>query len=120
MSNLATVEDIYYPIYENGKIKDFICENFTQKYNNGIKCQCTNKIYKNKSTFKDHIKTNIHNKWIENYKFDGMENPIKKIVELKKIIKDQRSIIIRLENEKSQLLNKIVIKEVPIENLLDI
>ena len=81
---------------------------FVEKlYPNGIICSCTKRIYKNRISLKKHFDTEVHTKFLKNYTFDGIDNPISKIIQSKQNEKNQQILITRLSNENTRLSNEI-------------
>lgn len=124
---LSLTEDIYIPIYDNGVYKDQLPDTekgFKQKYKNGLLCACNGKIYDSRQKMKNHIETKTHKEYLKNL-LKEEDNPLKRAILAEKELKNQQKIIIRLENEKTNLVNEInklrkfIPKNVATENLLE-
>jgi hypothetical protein len=125
---LATEPDIYSPnIGEQGIYVDYIPRFSIGQ--TGITCPCGSRkenVFRKISTFSSHIKTKVHQKWLEALN----SNKTNHYIELEKAkitIENQRLIIARLENTLSNknitvdyLTNQLVTKKCHIVNdLLD-
>ena len=99
---LAVTPDTYAPnMGEQGTYIDYIPT--YSIIHNGITCMCgsrKDKVFRSTSTFSSHIKTKIHQKWLESINTNRTNYYIE-LEKTKEIIQNQRVIIARLENEVS-------------------
>jgi len=98
--DLSTTPDIYSPSIDSqgnyiDKIPSF------NIYNHGLYCPCGSrkeKIYESKSKFSQHIKTQFHNKWLENLNLNKANYYIESL-QHKLTISNQKLIIAKMEVE---------------------
>lgn len=103
---LTVESDIYCPIINDignyvDKVPSFI------NIKNGIRCPCgarRDKIYDSHSCFSAHLKTKVHQKWLNELNMNKT-NFYNENIQLKETIKSQQQIICKLERE---LKNKSV------------
>jgi len=75
----------------------------------GIRCACgarKDKVYESGSSFSGHIKTKIHQKWLEDLNFNR-QNFFAENEKLKELVKNQRIIIGKLEADVSTKIDTI-------------
>ena len=100
--DISTTPDLYTPcVDDSGNYIDSKLVIIT----NGIKCPCslnTAKIYENKKSFTNHMKTKRHQQWLEYMNNNKCNYYVENIRNLE-IIKNQQFIIQRLENELTKL-----------------
>ncbi len=107
--DITLTEEVYIPSFCEGKYIDEFPETqkaFSCRYAGGLLCQCSGKIYESRESFKNHVKTKLHKKWLDTL-VQSETNPLRKAIELEKVVKNQQKIIVSLSNEKQQLLNQI-------------
>ena len=117
--DLNLTSDIYTPgVDTNGNYIDV-----NVKIINGIYCPCNkNKIaYKNMSSFCNHKKSKIHQKWL-NQLTNDKANYYVELMKLKEIYESQKKIIHQLENElkRKSLTIDYLTEQVTKNNLLNI
>jgi hypothetical protein len=88
---LITEAELYVPSIDNiGKYIDII-----PPIRNGIRCSCssrTDKIYGTKTIFSSHVKTKMHQKWLETLN-TNRSNYYAESIKQKELIENQRNII---------------------------
>jgi len=95
---LSTKPDIYSPnMGEQGAYVDYIPTYSIMQH--GITCTCgSKKVFRTTATFSSHIKTKIHQKWLESLNANRTNHYVE-LEKAKDVIQNQRLIIARLENE---------------------
>jgi len=97
---LVVEPDIYAPsINEIGQYVDKIPSFYSIK--KGLTCPCgsrKDKVYENYTSFSNHIKTKIHQKWLENLNLNKANYYIEN-EQLRETIQNQRIIIAKLEKD---------------------
>lgn len=102
---VTTIPDIYVPsVDDDGNYCDGI---FKYVFENSIKCPCSNRIYLDRTSFSQHVKTKVHQKWLEELN-KNKNNYYEKYCELHKLANEQKLIIGKLEKE-IQKKNKCII-----------
>jgi hypothetical protein len=104
---IVTQPDIYMPsIDENGNYIDKIPTVHIMK--NGLQCSCGSRKDKTytSSTFSSHIKTKIHQKWLNDLNLNKLNYYVEN-EKNKEIIQNQRLIIAKLEKDIHSLTNTI-------------
>jgi hypothetical protein len=103
---VALDSDFYTPnINLEGNYVDKI-PNF-QIHKNGVRCPCSSKVYTSYATFSSHIKTKMHQKWIEEINLNK-DNFFVENQKLKETVANQQKIIQKLEIDCQH--NKITIE----------
>ncbi len=98
-STLSTVADVYVPsVDDNGNYCD---GNIKYVFDNNVKCPCCNRIYNSRGIFMQHIKTQIHKKWLDELN-KNKHNYYEKYCALEVLTNNQKLIIARLEKEVQQ------------------
>jgi hypothetical protein len=95
---LSTKPDIYSPnMGEQGAYVDYIPTYSIMQH--GITCVCgSKKVFRTTATFSGHIKTKIHQKWLESLNANRTNHYVE-LEKAKDVIQNQRLIITRLEND---------------------
>lgn len=73
----------------------------SNKFKNGLRCHCgarKDHVFYSKNAFSSHIKTKSHQTWLVNFNGNKM-NYYTEYEELKDIVKSQKIIIAKMENE---------------------
>jgi len=127
--DLTIQPDLYAPnIGDQGLYIDYIPSHSILQH--GIICPCgsrKDKVFKSNSNFSSHIKTKIHQKWIECLN-NNRSNFYVELEKSKDVIQNQRIVIARLEKEVASrnltidyLTNQLHISRAPIvTNLIDL
>lgn len=101
-SEIALKSDIYSPgIDDNGNYIDVIINNYD--FSSGLICNCGNKTWYNKQSFKNHTKTKRHIEWLEKLNNNKM-NYYNECCKLKETVANQQKIIQKYENENNKNL----------------
>lgn len=97
-SNISLQPDTYTPVIDsNGNYIDSTFSLHTE----GIRCRCgsrKDKVYKTNSQFSSHMKTKIHKKWLDELNLNKANFYIE-CEKQKQLVKEQREIIAKLEND---------------------
>jgi hypothetical protein len=122
---LITEPDIYAPsIDETGKYIDKLPAFFKH----GVQCPCgarKEKVYESKPKLKEHLKTKVHQKWLDDMNANRSNHYIEALRN-EQIIKEQRIIIAQLERQlitktkTIDLLTERLIKPTESRELLDL
>lgn len=95
-TSITTTPDTYIPGIDNlGNYVDKI-----PRIINGLYCQCgsrKNHVY-NASTFANHIKTSIHQRWLNDIN-NNKTNYFTETIQLRELVENQKKIIGKLENQ---------------------
>lgn len=96
---------------------------------NGIMCPCgsrKDKVYNDNSKFTTHMKTKVHQKWLESLN-NNKANFYVELLKTKEVNKNQQQIITRLENEIANrnitidyLTKQLVSKESERQNTMEV
>ena len=103
--SLVTEPDTYSPsVDENGNYVDKISS--FSLYKNGLRCLCgarKDKVYESQPVFTQHVKTKIHQKWLNDLNLNKI-NYFVENEDLKKTIRNQQIIIANKDKESQELL----------------
>ena len=104
--DLLIEPDIYEPtIDENGNYLPS-----SSKFNNGVRCSCGSRkehVFHNRQSFRTHIKSQTHQKWIENLNANKM-NYFSENIKLNENVSNQKLIIAKLQRENDEYAKLIV------------
>lgn len=122
MSIMALIETTYSPQFENGTFIDHFQQSqksFTEAYPAGVKYPCYDptKIYTDRNKFVSHCKSNRHQRWLKDFEKE-YKDPMRRLMDAERTIKNQNIIINNLENEKIRLQIELNSYKIPIDNLL--
>lgn len=106
--DLAIESGLYEPSIDyDGNYVDYLPS--TNKFKNGLRCPCgarKDHIFYSKNTFNSHIKTKTHQKWLVNFNGNKM-NYYTEYEQLKELVKSQKIIIAKMENELNKKIKTI-------------
>jgi hypothetical protein len=111
MNCLEVDADMYEPtIDDHGNYVDYVPP--SSKFVNGLTCKCgsrKNHIYKTRSSFYDHIKTNTHILWLKALN-TNRENHFRECQDLKQLTYEQKLLIAERDREIINLKKELQIK----------
>jgi hypothetical protein len=108
--SIETTPTIYTPPIDiNGNyIAEDECIHMRDMFAIGFKCGCkSNTVWKDRTNFRSHLKTNSHIKWIEQLN-NNKQNYYQEATKLNEVVKTQQQLIISLENKCEQYKTEIV------------